>query len=792
MISGARLGKLSGLRRLVATAISRDLTTFVIPGPDIARAHGLDLAAAGLQIVASPRHASVLLVVGDIPLALHDAATVIYAQMVRPRALFILGTEIFSSLPDADIMSRLSQDGLIDGVQQLRTAFAEGAFRLDVADFDAPALQIRVEYTCSMHPEIAQDEPGSCPKCGMTLIIRETQASTGHTNTKQKNVAVSVDEQMAAGHEHKVHHPMPGAAKVEYTCPMHPEVVQDKPGSCPRCGMNLEPQETKPEHTHDHQPMNHDAAVQYTCPMHPQVIQDKPGSCPECGMNLEPRDTKPEHTHDHQPMNHDAARQYTCPMHPEVIQDAPGACPKCGMNLELQETKPAHPHDHQPRMNHDAAVQYTCPMHPEVIQDAPGACPKCGMNLEPQETKTAHTHDHQQMNHEATMQYTCPMHPEVVQDEPGSCPECGMNLELRKITESETNEHSGMDHGDMAFMSMIDVTKNLPRSTDGLPMEWTEAPFGPFFPGLPGGLMLTLTLDGDTVADSKTQPLFENKVLLPQVSPDIVNFIQQITRFGPLSPVAFQLLACQALENAAGLEISANVASARIGALEQERIANHLGWLTLFAQQTGFNWLQRRAASLQLKFCLADMQQIATLAADIQSLIKRLGKTPLLKSRTVGIGKLASDSNLRGPVARASGVANDVRSTDKNYIALGFEAVSQTQGDAYARLQVRLAEIIHSLKLIQVSGAIERPTPVDTGKISATGEASVETPRGMAHLELTLQKGQVIAARLETPSTYHLDLIKPLTEQQALADALVAIGSLDLSPWEVQSREIQT
>ncbi len=31
-----------------------------------------------------------------------------------------------------------------------------------------PASNIR--YTCSMHPEIVRDAPGSCPKCGMTLI----------------------------------------------------------------------------------------------------------------------------------------------------------------------------------------------------------------------------------------------------------------------------------------------------------------------------------------------------------------------------------------------------------------------------------------------------------------------------------------------------------------------------------------------------------------------------------------------------------------------------------------------
>ena len=29
------------------------------------------------------------------------------------------------------------------------------------------------------------------------------------------------------------------ATKVQYTCPMHPEVVADKAGACPKCGMDL-------------------------------------------------------------------------------------------------------------------------------------------------------------------------------------------------------------------------------------------------------------------------------------------------------------------------------------------------------------------------------------------------------------------------------------------------------------------------------------------------------------------------------------------------------------------------
>src|SRR5690606_15888045 len=35
--------------------------------------------------------------------------------------------------------------------------------------------------------------------------------------------------------------PAPAPAGTKYTCPMHPEIVRDAPGSCPLCGMALEP-----------------------------------------------------------------------------------------------------------------------------------------------------------------------------------------------------------------------------------------------------------------------------------------------------------------------------------------------------------------------------------------------------------------------------------------------------------------------------------------------------------------------------------------------------------------------
>ena len=108
-------------------------------------------------------------------------------------------------------------------------------------------------------------------------------------------------------------------------------------------------------------------STQYTCPMHPEVISDQPGDCPKCGMHLVPvQSGEPQaqsrhdkghghghgHGHAHQAGHETAApvrggqydqvpagyvgAVYTCPMHPEVRQTTHGACPLCGMGLELE------------------------------------------------------------------------------------------------------------------------------------------------------------------------------------------------------------------------------------------------------------------------------------------------------------------------------------------------------------------------------------------------------------------------------------------------------------------------
>ena len=110
--------------------------------------------------------------------------------------------------------------------------------------------------TCPMHPDVQEPVP-RCPKCGMFL------------QRPEKAVTATPGEEVK----------MPAPAGAVYTCPMDPEVRQPEPGSCPKCGMALEP--VAPE-----APLTR---TEWTCPMHPEVVQDQPGNCPKCGMALEPR-----------------------------------------------------------------------------------------------------------------------------------------------------------------------------------------------------------------------------------------------------------------------------------------------------------------------------------------------------------------------------------------------------------------------------------------------------------------------------------------------------------------------
>jgi CopA family copper-resistance protein len=107
-----------------------------------------------------------------------------------------------------------------------------------------------VTYTCPMHPEIHASKPGSCPKCGMTLVKEKVKVVKRPVIKKQQPVKVQKDtvkvKPVVTEAKDTVNMSMADVKQVEtYTCPMHPEIHTEKPGNCSKCGMPLVKEKTK-------------------------------------------------------------------------------------------------------------------------------------------------------------------------------------------------------------------------------------------------------------------------------------------------------------------------------------------------------------------------------------------------------------------------------------------------------------------------------------------------------------------------------------------------------------------
>ena len=177
-------------------------------------------------------------------------------------------------LLDSESQLREAIDKMRGSTATAKPEMAGAGFTNEIpAAVPARAEPETIVYVCPMpeHVSIIYEHAGSCPICGMALVPV--------TPSALKKI-------------------QPGGKVLYYTCPMpeHASVHEDKPGKCPLCAMTLIPVMVQPAASTNSVPSNINSASSpdpvakqlYTCPMHPEIISDKPGECPKCGMKLVP------------------------------------------------------------------------------------------------------------------------------------------------------------------------------------------------------------------------------------------------------------------------------------------------------------------------------------------------------------------------------------------------------------------------------------------------------------------------------------------------------------------------
>ncbi|WP_018622807.1 heavy metal-binding domain-containing protein [Spirosoma luteum] len=571
--------------------------------------------------------------------------------------------------------------------------------------------------------------------------------------------------------------------KSVYTCPMHPEVQSDQPGNCPKCGMALVKKDDevksidkfgnkgeKQQHEHMYAEVKEDKDI-FTCPMHPEIQSDKPGNCPICGMTL----VKKHHEEQQAGMTKNEVDGHHLHEHRRGVMNLREPESKQSLNKEVADDKNV----------------YTCPMHPEVQSNEAGQCPKCGMRLVKKEEEKGNELKGEEENKSQH-------HNQDTQNHHGHPIENDVDTHDMNVDEQKTQDVQGHDkskhegHEDMAgmsgreggFMSMVQMTKDMPRSEDGLAMEMSDVFFGPFHPGLPGGLLVKMKLDGDTVMKATIERDIASQHLLRPFPKLLSQLPQHLSQLNPLLHSTYHLLVYKALSNMG----DSNDLVDEVAFLEKDRIGSHLNWLSLFSRTIGDRELHYQASKLCYEY-----QTGKAAKANILMLTGNAEKTLYLKKRLNNIGIIPEHllQSVTGPIARAAGMEKDMRQSMPAYQHKNFKPIMLHENNAWGQLQVRLAEIDQSVKLLgdeNLNKKIILPE-INNSDLPGEqkGEAAVEAPNGKLQLSIEINDGQVKSIAIEAASKVLADVVPQITKAQELSNALVSIASLDISPWEMDA-----
>jgi NADH-quinone oxidoreductase subunit D len=348
---------------------------------------------------------------------------------------------------------------------------------------------------------------------------------------------------------------------------------------------------------------------------------------------------------------------------------------------------------------------------------------------------------------------------------------------------------------------------------------------GPQHPSTHGVLRLALTLDGERVVRAEpvvgymhrgAEKLFE------------VRDYRQITvlanRHDWLSAFSNEVGVVTAVERMLGMEVPIRATWVRTLLCELNRVLNHLMFLGSYPLELGaitpvfyafqereeiqavmeelsggrMHYMFNRVGGLKEELPLGWTGRVRAAIGHARAALPRLDTlirgNEIFRARTMGVGVITAEQvhayGLSGPVARASGVALDLR-VDEPYLAYGeldVPVITRQTGDCFARFEVLLDQVTVSLNLAdscldRLANLPAGPVNVRLPKVVKAPEGAVycwtENPLGVMGYYL-VSRGEKTPWRLHmrTASFNNVQILSEALPGMLLADLVALLGSL--------------
>lgn len=347
---------------------------------------------------------------------------------------------------------------------------------------------------------------------------------------------------------------------------------------------------------------------------------------------------------------------------------------------------------------------------------------------------------------------------------------------------------------------------------------------GPQHPSTHGVLRLKVWLDGETI--KKVEPhlgYIHRSIEKMSESFSYRQFGYITSRMDYLSAHMNNQACALVVEKALQVQVPERAQAIRIILCELSRLSSHILWFASAGLDLGgvtpffYAFREREAInSIMEETCGARLTQnfmvpggvITDLQPDFQKRIKEVLKqfkdnyheyneiligNVIFQNRMMDVGVLTKEDAIAlgctGPVARASGLSCDIRKLYPydGYEKLKFDEILITGGDSWARCQVRMAEMLQSVNIIE-----QLIDNIPEGEFVAKTKNVLKLPKGEFYQRVETARGELgvyivsdgsatpYRCKYRSPNFANLSAIPHISKGHKIGDLIAIMATIDL------------